>query len=1323
MISFNNFSPQSFERLVQALSTRILGPGLVVFGAGPDGAREATFEGTVPFPSTENKWGGYIVVQAKCREAIKGDARDAAWLNVQLKQEFEKFVKNRNLRRPEYYILATNVTLSPEPTNGGRAKVEKTINQYKKRLKIKEVALLSADELRVHLENARDIRLTYAAWLTPSDILAGLLDHIAKPHLKQILPLALARDLRQERDVRLREAGQETEKPIYLDDLFVDLPFTTPTITDEAPEETSGEENDERDDDVNPRGEIEVEEHSTHVVAQLLRRSADKMDSESIACHARLRKGRLGEPQPNRLVILGGPGQGKSTLGQFLAQVSRARLLAQHANSALNPQTADLIAPILERARLEGLPLHGPARFPIRIDLPIYADALQKAGPAGLSLIAFAAERLSRNVDQSISPAELRIWFGSCPALIILDGLDEVPPSGNRIELIKSIDALWDDLSLVQADVLAVVTTRPQGYNDDLSARYWQHWELSPLTSDDAMRFAERLAQVRLSDLDRRNVVLSELNRAAADASTMLLLGSPLQVTIMFGISLLKGAIPQDRWELFERYYTLLRDREAQKTGADAKVIRDFKRQIDAIHYQAGFILHVISESAGGANAHLSLLQFCSMISRLLVEEGHSDEDVTKISSELVRIATERLVLLNCRVEGQIAFDVRSLQEFMAAAQIAAFSSAIVIQRLRTIALSTHWQHVFRIAASKIFSVAELGPLRSEVIGICHAVDNGDLGEDGRLVRAGAKLALELLEDGIAHTAPAFRRNLIRRALAQLDVGPEILDVRLASHCGADTRKVFEEELVSRIVQGETLAARSAWILLSRLLETDREFAESVMLANWPKSPQSVLSLVDILHGKWPSNLIHKVKEAQAAAGPRAAAEFADDHYGGPNDDEANQIDPFLVLPDGMRSRAAFARAQFSVRDNSGKQIIEVGLIRLDECSSFIVDDDLQRRPNWASHAALASFLSNPSKRALAEMLRRLASDGCEGLPKQGLPWVCISVLREHDEGTGLETLAREADAGLFGDERDWSRAEARWFEYGVRPHDFEQWSSGRYLQANIGELGISYPQPIVRSPSDRGDLTDLLAVSSAIKATGKRLRYFEILSNSVDQPGRNVLQRPRLLDELCRPAIEAANEVGSPRNVRLINYLAAMEVCWELPEFLDLANEAGAHSRVATVRRAEPTILAFNSDPSRRGLLSFLGGRARRHPRELLLKLDDSAFSPHTEDNETVRQSVARLRLHSGNWRVEHIDTILRDIKDRLDGTIHLSSVADHPRYPMLLRAACSFAFTPQRLSRRSFIRTPVQLLARIAGSQPSDLGLASTRAGLDLPDLPSAE
>jgi hypothetical protein len=206
------------------------------------------------------------------------------------------------------------------------------------------------------------------------------------------------------------------------------------------------------------------------------------------------------------------------------------------------------------------------------------------------------------------------------------------------------------------------------------------------------------------------------------------------------------------------------------------------------------------------------------------------------------------------------------------------------------------------------------------------------------LVRAGARLALELLQDGLAYSAPVFRRGLVRRALGLLDVGPEMLDGRLALELVPDTAKVFQEEIVLRIAQGETRGAKAAWSLLARLLDVDRPFAESILIANWPEDPKIALSVIDVRYGTWPSNLVEKIKEAQALAGPTVSRHFiaAAESYVMPTEDETNSVEHFSVLPKGIIKSLLFGRRNYLIRDNSNMQICRVSFVGLSQSGYFM---------------------------------------------------------------------------------------------------------------------------------------------------------------------------------------------------------------------------------------------------------------------------------------------------------------------------------------------------------------------------------------------------
>ena len=49
-MNFQGFSPDTFEQFIRALALKVIGPGTTIFGNGPDGGREATFQGKVNYP-------------------------------------------------------------------------------------------------------------------------------------------------------------------------------------------------------------------------------------------------------------------------------------------------------------------------------------------------------------------------------------------------------------------------------------------------------------------------------------------------------------------------------------------------------------------------------------------------------------------------------------------------------------------------------------------------------------------------------------------------------------------------------------------------------------------------------------------------------------------------------------------------------------------------------------------------------------------------------------------------------------------------------------------------------------------------------------------------------------------------------------------------------------------------------------------------------------------------------------------------------------------------------------------------------------------------
>jgi hypothetical protein len=719
----------------------------------------------------------------KFRTRPEGVAADAGWLREQTRRELERWEapdsKRSKARRPEYLIIATNVVLSPAAESGGIDAFTRLMEQWSDRLGLRGWAVWHYDHLGRLLDGHADVRRAYAALITPGDVLARLHDMLdgAAPDLGEVMRRHAAKELLAEQWVRLGDAGDATNSKLTLGSVAIDLAATRPN-----------------------------NEQPVDVAAYVIRHGDAVLRPTA------------GRRQPISMVVVGGPGQGKTTISQLITQAYRAALL-QPSEQPLGADAEALLTSLTSDLQAIGLPTPSSRRWPIRVELAAYADAIM--GGEDVSLLRHLADRISRRGPETVTPVQLKTWLGSWPWLLVLDGLDEVAASDTRDSLMQAVDDLLVDAAAVDADLLIVATTRPQGYLGEFFPAHSEHLYLQPLDKSEAVRYARRLSDVRHhNDEDMARKVVQRVEKASRQEITARLMRSPLQVTIMSLLLERRERAPQDRHGLFEAYYDTIYSRETAKPGPTALLLEQYRNHVTAIHEQVGLRIQVDAEGAGDPGALIAPAEMRRIAIQRLVTEGLDVDEAERLADRLVSAATDRLVLLVPQGPEQVGFEVRSLQEFMAARALVDGPDDIVLRRLEALVPSVHWRNTWQFAVGRVFARTE--HLREAVIGLLTKVDVAD--RLAMLWLPGAQLAVNLLDDDLAATSPQFRRMLAERVVALIDTA-----------LSYDARTLGR--VLYRAATGDTVIRALAEQAVDRAMDTvgdRRSFALSVLDA-WAK--------------------------------------------------------------------------------------------------------------------------------------------------------------------------------------------------------------------------------------------------------------------------------------------------------------------------------------------------------------------------------------------------------------------------------------------------------------------------------------------------------
>lgn len=449
-----------------------------------------------------------------------------------------------------------------------------------------------------------------------------------------------------------------------------------------------------------------------------------------------------------KVVIIGGPGQGKSTLGQQLAQVYRAKWLGTSYNFE-------------EQVTVK--------RIPFRVVLKYFAQWLSK--PDSNSLEAYLAEDMGKVALQSggISPKNIQDILLGKECLLILDGLDEVVDPSLQERMLERIYSFLDWTENLNVNLKVVATSRPNIYKDQFNPKRFSHLELLPLSSNRVKKYARKWVDTRDMRKEEQDRILRTLTECQQDERISTLLKTPLQVTIILLIIKNGGRPPGEREALFNEYWSTILKREKSK---DKDIIKSDDTTLLNLHAYLGYLLHCRA-SKNNVQSLLSEEEFGQAIINFLRKRDRqsSQKDINLRVKQLVNDAKERLVLIVAPQPNLFGFELRSFQEFFAAVYL--FKTGNRFENLKFIVCSEHWRYVALFLAGRI--ARELGDDAEAILRlVCRPVDRLIDGEEkNHYLKPGAWFALEVAADG------SLSKNYRDLQYEAIEYGLEVLETGL----------------------------------------------------------------------------------------------------------------------------------------------------------------------------------------------------------------------------------------------------------------------------------------------------------------------------------------------------------------------------------------------------------------------------------------------------------------------------------------------------------------------------------------------------------------
>jgi hypothetical protein len=466
----------------------------------------------------------------------------------------------------------------------------------------------------------------------------------------------------------------------------------------------------------------------------------------------------------DRILLEGGPGQGKSTISQYVCQIHRIHLLKKQLDLVLVPE------------RLKNIPI----RLPFKIDLRHVAAWVENRNPYPHKLSDESFGKIWQKSLESfllghilyhsqLDGFERNDFIAICklsPVLLVFDGFDEIANLKIREEVIELINKGLDRVAENALSLQVIITSRPAAFVDSIGFAIdkYPHFELTDVTPAITKEYVERW--IKASRLDSREA--AEIKRLVEEKLQMPhlrdLAKSPMQLAIFISLLRKKGeSLPNKRTALYDNYIELFFDRESEKST----IIRDNRDLIIDIHEFLGWILHSEAELYKNSGS-IEINALKKLLKEYLEKDGHK----TDITDQLFDVVKERVCALASRVQGTFEFEVQPLREYFCAKYLYKTSPYSPVgnektgskpERFEAIAPNYYWQNTVRFFAG-CFDKGELPMLIHQL---------KELQENALLKYTNYPrlLTSQILSDFVFTQYPILLREVVKILISGINIG------------------------------------------------------------------------------------------------------------------------------------------------------------------------------------------------------------------------------------------------------------------------------------------------------------------------------------------------------------------------------------------------------------------------------------------------------------------------------------------------------------------------------------------------------------------------